>query len=351
MATTADPSQLRSQNATPFAPHELPLDAHAIRRILVCADRSPFSEGCLMQAVAIASGLGSALTVLHVMEPPHERHGLHTTDVLDWEIARQEAEARLAQLLREGEQAGSGSISVRLEQGHPAERIMAVATEIDADLTVLAGHGERGLSAWSLGSTAQQVLSMTQRSVLLVRAPRSPAREASPKRILVPLDGSLRTESVLPTAARIARVHGAELLLVFIVGEPLPTEVLSLGEDLDLARDLASRMQRRGQQYLERLHEQLARDGGPVRTLVIRSDDERRTLLDLADKETSDLIVISAHGSTYNRKSTFGSITTHFLLHSVVSVLVLQDLPDSSKPVKDESRSAPPPRASFAEQS
>jgi nucleotide-binding universal stress UspA family protein len=347
MSTAAETPRLRRQIDTPPS-QELPLDAHAIRRILVCVDRSPISEGCLMHAVAVAAGLGSAITLLSVMEVPHDRHTLHPTDVLDWEISRQEADARLEQLVREGQEAGARRIDFRLEQGHAAERIAAVAMEIDADLTVLAGHGERGLSAWSLGSTVHQVLSTTHRSVLIARSPRGPSSEASPRRILVPLDGSLRTESVLPTAARIAAAHGAELLLVLIVPEPIATAVLSAGE-LELARQLASRLERRGHEYLERVSERLVRDGASVRTLVLRSSDERRELLDLSEREACDLIVLSAHGATCNRASTFGSVATYTLLHSLVSVLVLQDLPDTSRPERDESRSAPPPRASFAE--
>jgi nucleotide-binding universal stress UspA family protein len=301
-----------------------------------------------MHAVAIAAGMESAITLLHVIESPRESYGLHTTDLLDWEFSRQEADARLEGLLREGRQAGARSITIRLEQGHPAERITAVARELDADLTVLAGHGERGLTAWNLGSTVQQVLSMTRRSVLVARSPRRTALEASPKRILVPLDGSLRTESVLPTAARIARTHEAELLLALVVPEPVATAVLG-AEELELARELAARIEGRGHEYLERVGERLTREGASIRTVVLRGGDERRILVDLSEREDSDLIVVSAHGSTCNRALTFGSIATYLLLHSVVSVLVLQDLPEPGAGDHDPSRSAPPPRASFAE--
>jgi nucleotide-binding universal stress UspA family protein len=322
----------------------------AAGRILVCVDRSPSSEGCLQHAVDIAAGLGGDITLLHVMETPSERYGAHTSDVLDWEMRRQEAGTRLEQLSREGARAGAQTITPRLEQGHPAERILAVALEIDATLTVLAGHGERGLSAWSLGSTVQQVLSMTHGSVLVARSPppngSGPVREAPPRRILVPLDGSPRTESVLPTAARIALAHGAELLLAFVVAEPIPTAVLA-EEDLDVARDLARRLEKRAHDYLDRVRRSAGPDGSRVRTLVLRSDDERRALLDLSERERVDLIVLSAHGSTCNRAGTFGSVATYVLLHAVVSVLVLQDLPDSSGP-EQEGRSAPPPRALYA---
>ena len=112
--------------------------------------------------------------------------------------------------------------------------------------------------------------------------------EVSPKRILVPLDGSLRTESVLPIAVRIAKSYGAELLLALVVREPVPTVVLHTQEDLEVARELATRIEAGGKRYLEGLRDQLVREGASVRTLVLRSPDEKQSLLHLSQKERSD---------------------------------------------------------------
>jgi nucleotide-binding universal stress UspA family protein len=324
-------------------------DAHAIRRILACVDGSPISEICVLHARSISKSLGSAITLLHVMESPHDRSGLHTTDVLDWEIARQEASAHLEALERGGAQEPGQEVSCRLEQGHPAERIAAVARELRADLTVLGSHGERGAAAWNLGSTVQQVLAVTRSSVLIARSAWATG-EDSPKRILVPLDGSRRTESVLPTVVRIARAHDAELLLALVVQEPVATAVLRAPRDLELARDLATRIEASGKRYLEDLRQQLVREGASVRTLVLRSRDGKQSLLELSEKERSDLIVLSAHGSTCNPAMTFGGVAAHLLTHSVVSLLVLQDLGDTELRGPGSDRRAPPLRASYPEE-
>jgi nucleotide-binding universal stress UspA family protein len=327
-------------------------EASAIRRILVCVDRSSFSEACLPYAVAISRSLGSAITLLHVMQPRGEQSGLHSTDVLDWEISSQEANAYLERLQREGTEESGRRVDTRLEQGHPAERITSVAREIDADITVLGSHGERGVTAWTMGSTALQVLAVTRGSVLVVRSNPETATNVSPKRILVPLDGSLRSESVLPTAVRIAGEHGAEMLLVFVVLEPVPTAVLRAPEDLGVARELAARLERGGARYLEGLRSQLEREGAAVRTLVLRSADEKQALLELSQKERCDLLVLSAHGSTCNPSLTNGSVTAHLLTHSTIPLLVVQDLRDAElREPEGEQRDqrAPPLRASFPE--
>ena len=240
-------------------------------------------------------------------------------------------------------------VETRLEQGHPAERITAVARELEADLTVLGRQGERGVAASNLGSTLLQVLAVARGSVLITRSSSEDTADVSPKRILVPLDASLRAESVLPTAVRIARAHDAELLLVFVVQEPVPTAVLRAPEDLEVARELATRLEVSGKRYLEGLRDQLVREGATARTLVLRSADGRQSLLELSQREQSDLIVLSAHGSTCNPGLTFGSVTAHLLAHSLVSLLVIQDLRDSQFRGQEADRRAPPLRASYSE--
>src|ERR1700722_8673291 len=191
MGNLVEISNLRQAEDLPSQPRGLPHDVHAIRRILACVDLSRFSEMCLQHAVAVSRSLGGAITLLHVMDPPRERSGLQTTDVLDWEISRQEARAYLERLQRDGAPATGRDREIRLEQRHPAERITAVARELDADLVVIGSQGERGVAAWSLGSTAQQVLAVARGSVLVARSDASGSVAVSPKRILVPLDGSL----------------------------------------------------------------------------------------------------------------------------------------------------------------
>ena len=212
---------------------------------------------------------------------------------------------------------------MRLEQGHPAERITALARELRADLTVLGSHGEGGVAAWNLGSTVQQVLAVARGSVLVARSSSSTVPSvACPKRILVPLDGSLRTESVLPTAARIANANAAELVLVHVVEEPQPTGVLHAPEDLDARAGARHppRVPRAGDTWITFATSWPAR----VRRCARSSSATwtgSQALLELAEKEQTDLVVLSAHGVTCNVARSFGSVTAHLLAHSVVPLL------------------------------
>lgn len=316
--------------------------------MLVCLDGSPSAEVALPYMLGVAKTFGSAVTLVHVMERSQAEHaGPRMSDVLSWEIARREAGVYLERLQQQTTQALGHPVEARLEQGQPAERIVDVAREVGADLIILSSHGEGCGTAANLGSTAHQVLALARSSVFIVHTSKATAN-VLPRRLLVPLDGSARTESVLPTAARVAKAYDAELLLVHVVQEPLPTLVLRAAEDLALAHDLATRLEAAANRYLQELRDRLTHESAAVRTLVVRHANERQALLEVARTEQADLIVLSAHGSACDPGYSFGSVTTDLLTHSQLPMLVLQDLPEQDS-ARDEARrsSAPPLRGSY----
>lgn len=316
-------------------------------RILACVDLSPFTDVCLAYSISLARALQSELMLLHVMQPRHEYAARHT-NALDWEIARQQAYDHLERLEDEAAQALGRPVDIRLEQGHPVERIVEVEREIHADLTVLGSHGESGATAWELGSTVHQAIAVLRGSVFVAHAASAAPIATSPQRILVPLDGSQRTEFVLPTVARIARAYRAELILVHVIQEQVPTSVLHATEDLELARQLTSHLEVSAKTYLERLRAGLVRDGTVVRTVVVRNANQRRPIVEVAKQEHADFIIVAAHGAACDRERTCGSVTEYLLVHSVVPVLMLQDLPEAELHRIDFGDVvAPPLRASY----
>ncbi len=189
----------------------------AVRHVLVCLDRSLYSQSCLRQARFVAEACGAKITLLHVMPSPLGTPESSRADALEWQIAKRETEQYLART-RDSLGALPGLVVTELTQGHPAEQIVAVAREIGADLTILSSHGERGEDGCELGSTAQHVFALAPGSVLLAQP--TGAAQVPPRRIVVPLDGSTRSACVLPLVAVLARHSGAEVLLTHVVTDP-----------------------------------------------------------------------------------------------------------------------------------
>jgi nucleotide-binding universal stress UspA family protein len=347
------PARRNTRDAAPGSPRPPEPAAHE-HRMLVCLDGSKSAEVCVPHAVSLAKTFGSAVTLVHVMESRHEHAGLRENDAVDWEISRQEAQGYLAELGEAVTRDLGRSVDTRLEQGRPAERLVDLAGELGADLSVLGSRGAGGGSALTLGSTVQQVLALARSSVFIAHSSSTVPATVTPARILVPLDGSPRTESVLPAVARMASAYGAEVLLVHIVQEPLATALLRDPDDMDFARKLSQRLESAALRYLDELRRPLAHEVQAVRTLVVRGANEYQSLLEISQKERTDLIVLSAHGSGCDSTQSFGSVTAYLLTHSIIPLLVLQDLPAKElHPLRHETESLTPPslRASYAPES
>jgi nucleotide-binding universal stress UspA family protein len=277
----------------------------------------------------LAETMSATITLLHVMEPPHERwRSHHAFDPVGWEIARREASAYLKRCEEQAAEASRGPVETRLEEGHAADRILAVAHELRADLTVLAPNGEDADRSAALGSTAQQVLARPRGSVLVAHSA-ADAGAFRPRRILVPLDGSPRTESTLPTAVQIAKRCEADLFLAHVVPELVPSSILRSAEDVEMAGELTRRLETRAKAYLGERRESLIREVSSVTAIVARHADQAQSLLEIVQRERIDFVVLSAHGATCNLERSFGGVTTHLLSHSKVPVLALQDLTES----------------------
>lgn len=150
-----------------------------LHTILVPIDFSEASQHALGPALELATREHATVVLLHVLshvpdiparlsfnihfEVPEYRQALHRA-ALD---QLQELEAALPQ----------GPVrKVRVEHGDPADEIVRVAGEIDADLIVMSTHGRRGFGHLLYGSVTEKVVRLASCSVLCVRpkGPRKP---------------------------------------------------------------------------------------------------------------------------------------------------------------------------------
>jgi len=323
-----------------------PKDTASFREILACLDGSELGSGIMPHAHAIARALGGRLTLLHVLET--DTHA-DPPDPLDWEIRQREARAHLGGVAAELGELES-EVRAELIQGRAAEQICSWVEQHDVDLTVFCSHGARGLTDWDLASTARKLIDRTPGSLLLVPARAAiTAGEARYRRILVPLDGSPRAESVLPVATRIAAFHKAELLLVHVIPIPEITRTGPLdAEGADLERRVVAHNQRVANAYLERLRARAGRVGSRVRTLVVKDGSVRTRLERVIREERADLVVMSAHGHTGRTESPCGSATEYAVTHATTPLLIVRErTPRSARridpsSVRPRDRAAPP---------
>ncbi|MGD9891403.1 MAG: universal stress protein [Dehalococcoidia bacterium] len=271
--------------------------------ILVPLDGSAQAEGALPAAMTLARVEARSIELLAVVEPLDE---LPDGDRLAPLIA-EGLRTRLHSSAEQLRVSGLG-VEVAVRYGDPADVILAHAAERSAALIVMATHGAGGLRRWVVGSAADKVLRLAPCPVLL-RPPASPLEDRltpwQPKRFLVPLDGSSLAESALPLARSWAASLGAELLLAraqpwtavqfAIVDGYLP----DLGApDEEAARAAADYLVEQGRHMTP---------GTAVRTMVLRGSPADQ-LLDLAERESIDAVIMTSHGRGGLRRLALGSV-------------------------------------------
>ncbi len=136
------------------------------------------------------------------------------------------------------------------------------------------------------------------------------------KRILVPLDGSPAAEAILPQATELARLTGAELVLLRVA---LPDEFPG-----DLLAEAQRRTVRDAEIYLHALEQRLKEEGFCVSTMKVRHGHPAEAIVDCAANCAIDLIAMSTHGRTGLRHMVMGSVAEKVLRAAPTPVFLVR---------------------------
>lgn len=288
-------------------------------RLLACLDDSTTSQAIIEQALAIANALDFSVAAARVLESPH--HPAAPADPLEWQVRRRDSLSRLDHVLK---MAARGRLAIEriLLAGPAANELTDWAGDNGATLMAL-GTSERETSEFGLGSTARQVLERATASLLLV--PKMSKGRLPYRRLLLPLDGSCRAESVLPVAIRLARAYRAEIVLAHVVS---PLEAIGVGPSEAATHDLCHRLANYNEQcardYLDTLEARLWKERLPVRVVISTDGDPRTELRRLALELQADIIIVSAHGRNGMPDVPCGKVTDYLATHAPVPLLIVR---------------------------
>jgi nucleotide-binding universal stress UspA family protein len=144
------------------------------------------------------------------------------------------------------------------------------------------------------------------------------------RRILVPLDGSALAERAIPLATALAEKFESEIFLLRVLDIPeatAPTQHLEV--TIGWVREARAQAHHEARRYLDERQREIYRQGIAVRALV-RDRSAAEDILEVADSEKIDLIVMSARGQTGPARWTFGSVADKVARHSPCPVLLVR---------------------------
>ena len=139
------------------------------RSIVVGTDGSEPAERAVREAVKIAAREGARLHVVTAYPDPHmvrERIMSGATEVPV--KLREVAEGVLARAAHEAEDEGV-EVETHARESEPAEAIIEIANEQQADLIVVGNRGLTGIRRFLLGSVSSKVSEHAPCSVMIVR--------------------------------------------------------------------------------------------------------------------------------------------------------------------------------------
>jgi nucleotide-binding universal stress UspA family protein len=300
--------------------------------ILLPLDGSQVAECVLPHALSLAKAFGSKITFLRVVEPEKDANHKRTINPIKWQMQKSEAEAYL-QTVKKRFEAFDIESDIKIVEGKPAKAIIAFVRQNDVKLIVLSSHGESGISEWNINSTVQKVLLRAFVPLMIVRAYKTTPKELKPiqyQRIFMPLDGSKRAECVLPLANGIRDHHHADVVLAHIVEEPIIPRQIPLSEaEQDLIHQLVAKNIEETEKYLEGVKSQYFDQ--EIETIIQTSKKPTIQLHHLVDKEKIDLVLLSAHGLSGEKRWPYGNIALNFIVFGTTPIIIIQDIPEESR--------------------
>lgn len=280
-----------------------------MKKVLVATDLSARSDRAMQRALLLAAPFSAEVLLLHVVDedlPPAVAGRMKT-----------EAEASLAAQLTDSGGVGKPRVSSRVLVGRQFETILAVAESEAVDLVAIGRHRADAVLDLFRGSTGERVIRFGKAPVLVVK---QPAGEPY-RRIMVAVDYSAPARRALEAALRF--FPDAEFCLVHVFD--LSVRDLT-GTAPATGRTDAKREDRAGEFEQSQMDEFLAGLPAPLPRLhpLIKEGRPVHAILQAAEENRPDLIVLGTHGRTGVGRLLLGSVAERVLAEASIDVLAVR---------------------------
>ncbi len=292
--------------------------------ILVPLDGSETAEGALPFAAALATALGTDVVLLTVSDGADPELIATFPEVArDVSVAATTHFEKYLTLIKDGLKVNVAATSVR--SGDAADEIQKAAKDTGARAIVIATHGRSGIGRWVYGSTAGQLLRSSEVPVLAV-GPNVLAKKATTvniAHIMAPIDGSPLSERALPVSTELATKVGAKLSLVRALRWAVQAYPYTLPDAY--VPQIDDELEKGAKEYLQQRKAALP-DGVQADAFVVRGAIADG-LIDFAEQQHVDLIVMTTHARKGLARAALGSVADR-VLQGPAPVLLLREYDD-----------------------
>ncbi len=294
-------------------------------KILVPLDGSPTAEEVLPYARFFAEALHLPVELLHAIDPDIIEiysSPRYVRSERSFEVNLRDKNLgylkKLKNLFSE-----PSTVSCSVEVGRPEDVIIARAGAHPGTLIAMVTHGHSGVQRWLLGSVAEKVLQAAANHLLLVKQTKETETIGTPlETVIVPLDGSLLAEKVLPHVSEIARQMDLQIVLLRAYAIPM---TYFTGRDYYRPIDqVLQAVKEEAESYLDGKAKDLR--GERLRRVSSMSleGDSAGQIIEVARRAPHAFIAMCTHGRSGIGRLVLGSVTSRVVRHSGNPVLVIR---------------------------
>jgi len=300
-----------------------------IATMLVPLDGSPFAEAALPSAQWFASRTDARLHLFHAHQPVPVLVGV--TEALasapspDLGAIRRER-SYLDDTAKRLGLVGGVAVQTDFGDGPAGAEIVEEVARIGADLIVMATHGRGALGRLWLGSVADHVVRHAGVPILLIRpqAPNTPGEDPDIRSIVVPLDLSAVSRTILDPVVELARLAKARVTLLYVVEQFFQTMEPGVPYPIPQDPGIAELQRANAKRMLEEAASVLREQGIEVSTRVVIATSAAAGVLDTLEKPGYDLVALATHGAGGIRRLLLGSVAEQVIKGASKRVLVVR---------------------------
>jgi nucleotide-binding universal stress UspA family protein len=309
----------------------------AFNRVLIPLDGSDLAEQAIPFAHAVTQDQGTMIYVQVVPEAEPLRSLTGGPVASAEEVASIFQESARGDLTTAAERWDgiAPTYEIAVGVGDPAETILALGKDHNADLIVIASHGRGALGRWTFGSVADRLSRTSTVPVMIIR-PRDAAPEVDTlpvfDRILLLTDGSERSKSSIDEAADLAKKLGKPVTLVrsvFPEAELAPATGYGAVYAPELYEELTKSVEAEAIKSLEEIVEQVESHGATAEYLLVHGP-AAQTIASLATPD--DLIVLTSHGRSGFKRWLLGSVAEKLVRDAPCPVMLVRSDLDEAQP-------------------
>lgn len=199
--------------------------------------------------------------------------------------------------------------------GSAAEGILEQIEKEGYDLIIIGSHGKKGIQKW-LGSVSRQVISNTEVPVFVSK------KKNDNKKILLTVDGSEQSFNSIRSAIKLFNLKDKEISIVSIKESP---ELLPMEATLDRNwLDSIEKQQKiHAAKAINRAKSILEQEGVQTQNEAILTGNPAQKIIEFAEKEKTDLIIMGARTKTDLSKLLLGSVSKRVLENATSDVLIV----------------------------